>query len=253
MKRYLILALLIVVTSCKTENEDKNTSHDGESKSLIITGKANNPNSLSGDINMMGYFVESGVAGKLSINGDFNIELPENYDAITASAFETYNSSPAAEYNLEFSNALDSFPNANELDFTGKEEQIAYAGKFFRFEILNTAQTHFIYPSSSKTFLNHVVGKKNAIPEVGYHYYYIYSKGPVSIIGDRFTENLFEDGTNEIYSRIDSYQLEIKEGWNLIKYEISSITESSTGTIEITETAVTNEDIKTTTLSWYVE
>ena len=254
IKRHLLLAFLIILTSCKTTEKEKEDSiEDNTENVLSIQGKATNPDGISGNINIMGYFVEPIIGGEIADNGTFKIELPQDYDVITLNAFDAYNSSPAAEYNLEFTSALDSFPNASELDFIGKEELIAYAGKFFRFEVLSPEKTHYIFSGSSKNFVDYAVGKSDAKPEIGYHYYYIYAKGPISIIGKQVSENLFEDGTNEIYSRIDSYQLDIHEGWNLIKYEVFSLENSSTGKTAITETQVSTEDLITTKMMWLVQ
>ncbi|WP_405377637.1 hypothetical protein [Nonlabens sp. Asnod3-A02] len=254
IKRHLLLAFLIILTSCKTiEKEKEDSIEDNTENILSIEGKASNPEGINGEINIMGYFVEPIIGGEIANNGTFKIELPQDFDAITRNSFNTYNSSPDAEYNLEFTSALDSFPNASELDFTGKKELIAYAGKFFRFEIISPEKTHYIFSSSSKNFVDYAVGKSDATPEKGYHYYYIYAKGPISIIGEQVSENLFEDDSNEIYSRIDSYQLDIQEGWNLIKYEVLSLKNSSTGKAAITETEVSTEDLTSTKMTWLVE
>ncbi|MEP0480843.1 MAG: hypothetical protein ABJD23_11515, partial [Nonlabens sp.] len=221
IKRHLLLAFLIILTSCKTTEKEKEDSSEANTENVLsIQGKATNPDGISGNINIMGYFVEPVIGGEITNNGAFKIDLPQDFDVVTHDAFNTYNSSPDAEYNLEFTSALDSFPNASELDFTGKEELIAYAGKFFRFEIITPEKTNYIFSGSSQNFVDYAVGISDAIPEKGYQHYYIFAKGPISIIGNQVSENLFEDGTDETYSRTDSYQLDIQEGWNLIKYEV---------------------------------
>lgn len=253
IKRLLLLAFLILINSCKTTAKEENNLENNKKEIVSIQGKASNPEGISGKINIMGYFVDPIIGGKISKNGNFKIDLPQDFDVITHNSFNTYNSSPTAEYNLQFTTALDCFPNANDLDFTGKEELIAYAGKFFRFEVLSLDKTHYLFAGSSKNFVNYTVGKNNATPEKGYHYYYIYAKGPISISGKKKSENFFEDGSNEIYSKIDSYKLEIQEGWNLIKYEVLSLKNSSTGTTVIAATQLSTEDLTNTELTWLVE
>ncbi|MEN8899720.1 MAG: hypothetical protein ABF247_00280, partial [Nonlabens sp.] len=177
---------------------------------------------------------------------------PGNFDQVTEKAFEAYNSSPVADYNLKYTTALESFPNADALSFTGKDARLAFAGKYYRFEVSSDNESAFIYPASSENFVKYVVGTKDAIPETGFNYYYIYAKDPFTINGETIHDYLFEDGTEEIYSRTDSYRLDVKKGWNLIRYEIKELAESSLGTENIAKTSVMNLDINTKPESWFI-
>jgi hypothetical protein len=255
MYKSILLFILITLVSCKPSGEEKSANTEEkiiEESSFIIESSLENSNGMNGDINIMGYFVDPSIKGTLQQNGSFRIELPGNFDQVTEKAFETYNSSPVADYNLKYSTALESFPNADALSFTGKDAQLAFAGKYYRFEVSSDNESAFIYPASSENFVKYVVGTKDAIPETGFNYYYIYAKDPFSINGDTKSDYLFEDGTEEIYSRTDSYSLDVTLGWNLIRYEIKELAESSLGTQNISETAVFNVDMNTKPESWFI-
>lgn len=255
MYKSFLLCVLLTLVSCKPSVDKKEADADdkvaGQSTNGI-KGSLENKNGMKGDINIMGYFVDPSFKGELKEDGSFNIELPDDFDMVTEKAFETYNSSPVADYNLKYSTALESFPNADALSFTGKDARLAFAGKYYRFEVTSKDESAFIYPASSENFVKYVVGTKDAVPETGFNYYYIYAKDPFSIDGTSQNDYLFEDGTEEIYSRTDSYSLDIKEGWNLIRYEIKQLAESSLGTQNISQTAVFNVDMNTKPESWFI-
>jgi hypothetical protein len=200
----------------------------------------------------MGYFVEPSYGRVVNEDGSFKIELPIDFDQTTEKAFEAYNSSPIAAYELKYSTALESFPNADGLSFTGKEVKLAFAGKYYRFEVTGSNRSGYIYPASSQNFAKYVIATKDALPETGYLYYYIYAKEPFSIKGSLATENLFEDGTEEIYQRTDDYNLKINKGWNLIGYEINELTESAIGTRTISKSSVFNEKLTTKPDTWFM-
>jgi hypothetical protein len=253
MYKSLLFFLFLTLVGCKTSN-DKNElpEETGATAAVVLENKVKNPNGITGGINIMGYFVEPSFGGVLKEDGSFKIELPEDFDQTTEKAFEAYNTSPIATYELKYSTALESFPNADGLSFTGKEVQLAFAGKYYRFEVTGSNQSAYIYPASSQNFAKYVIGTKDALPETGHLYYYIYAKKPFSIKGTLATENIFEDGTEEIYQRTDDYHLKINEGWNLIRYEINELTESAVGTRTISKSSVFNEKLTTQPDTWFI-
>jgi hypothetical protein len=253
MYKSLLFFLFLTLAGCKTSNDNKELPEETSSTTaLILENKVKNPNGITGGINIMGYFVEPSFGGVLKEDGSFKIELPLDFDQTTEKAFEAYNSSPIAAYELKYSTALESFPNADGLSFTGKEVQLAFAGKYYRFEVTGSNQSGYIYPASSQNFTKYVIGTKDALPETGYLYYYIYAKEPFSIKGSLATENLFEDGTEEIYLRTDDYNLKVNKGWNLIGYEINELTESAIGTRTISKSSVFTEKLTTQPDTWYM-
>jgi hypothetical protein len=252
-KSFLFVVLIIMMVSCKTSNDttvapEISTSEDA----LFIKDSIKNSNGVTGEINIMGYFVVPFYNGELKKDGSFTIMLPDDFDQMTENAFDVYNSSPIADYELNYSTALESFPNADGLSFKEKDARLAFAGKYYRFEVIGSNTSSYIYPASSENFVKFVVGTKDAVPETGYHYYYIYAKEPFSIHGKTSTDNLFEDGTEEIYERTDSYNLDITKGWNLIRYEINALSESSLGTESISKSAVLNLGLNTKPESWFM-
>ncbi|QJP34930.1 hypothetical protein F0365_11280 [Nonlabens sp. Ci31] len=253
MYKPLLLLLFLAIAGCRTSTDKKEVPEPtSSSTAFTIEDTVKNPSDITGAINIMGYFVEPLFAGVLKEDGRFKIELPTDFDQITKKAFEAYNTSPIAAYELNYTNALESFPNADILSFTGKEAKLAFAGKYYRFEVIGTNENDYIYPASSQNFVNYVIGTKDAVAETGHHYYYIYAKDPFSIKGESETKHLFEDGTDEIYLKTDSYNLKIKEGWNLIRYEINKLSESSLGTRSISKSSVFNENINTMPDTWFM-
>ncbi|AGC78651.1 hypothetical protein LX97_02588 [Nonlabens dokdonensis] len=253
----LFLLFLLIVASCKTptsnDKETKTTSNIDEAATAItLKGTVSNHNGMAGDINIMGYFVQPEFYGALNQDGSFEIRLPEDFDKITTKAFNTYNSSDVADYQLNYNTALESFPNAANVSFSGKESRLAYVGKYYRFEVNTGDRSAYLYPASSENFVKYVVGTKDAVPETGFNYYYIYAKEPFSIDGNTTYDNLFEDGTEEVYTRTDHYDLNIKKGWNLLRYEINQLEESSSGTQEIAETTVSNAELNSIPESWFM-
>ena len=253
MYKTLLFFLLLTIVGCKTSNDNKELPKKSNSTAaIILENKVENPDGIAGGINIMGYFVDPSFGGVLKEDGSFKFELPRDFDHTTEEAFKAYNSSPVATYELNYSTALESFPNADGLSFTGKEAQLAFAGKYYRFEVTGSNQSAYIYPASSQNFAKYVIGTKDALPETGHLYYYIYAKEPFSIKGTLTTENLFEDGTEEIYQRTDDYHLDVNEGWNLIRYEINELTESTTGTRSISKSNVFNEKLTTQPDTWFL-
>lgn len=253
----LLFLFLLIVASCKTptsnEKDIRNSSNNEEEDTAItLKGTVSNHNGMSGDINIMGYFVQPEFYGALDADGSFEIRLPEDFDKITTKAFNTYNSSDVADYQLNYNTALESFPNTANVSFIGKESRLAYVGKFYRFEVITGDTSAYLYPASSENFVKYVVGTKDAVPETGFNYYYIYAKEPFSINGSTTYNNLFEDGTEEVYTRTDHYDLDIKKGWNVLRYEIKQLEESSIGTQEIEESTVSNVAINSIPESWYM-
>lgn len=252
-KSFLFFSLIALLIGCKTSNKETLSPDIEISKdALIIENVLKNPNGTSGKINIMGYFVAPFYQGALKEDGSFKITLPPDFDQITARAFETHNSSSIADYKLQYSTALESFPDADGLSFKQKDARLAFAGKYYRFEITGMHNSSYIYPASSENFVRFVVGTTDAVPETGYHYYYIYAKDSFSIHGDSTTDNLFEDGSEEIYKRTDSYNLNINTGWNLIRYEVNALSGSSKGTEKISKSVVSNLGINTKPESWFI-
>ncbi len=256
MNKLLLLSLLIVA-SCKTptsnDKESKSSSKTDEAPTAVtLKGTVSNHSGMTGDINIMGYFVQPEFYGELNENGSFEIRLPEDFDKITTKAFNTYNSSDVADYELNYSTALESFPNTANISFEGKESRLAFVGKYYRFEVIDGNKIGYLYPASSENFVKYVVGTKDAVPETGFNYYYIYAKEPFTIEGSTTFDNLFEDGTEEIYTRTDHYELNINKGWNVLRYEISHLEESSLGTQEISETSISNVNLNDIPESWFM-
>lgn len=253
----LFLLFLLIVASCKTptsnDKETKTASNIDEAATAItLKGTVSNHNGMAGDINIMGYFVQPEFYGTLDRDGSFEIRLPEDFYKITTKAFNTYNSSDVADYQLNYNTALESFPNAANVSFSGKESRLAYVGKYYRFEVTTGDRSAYLYPASSENFVKYVVGTKDAVPETGFNYYYIYAKEPFSIDGNTTYDNLFEDGTEEVYTRTDHYDLNIKKGWNVLRYEINQLEESSSGTQEIAETTISNVELNIIPESWFM-
>jgi hypothetical protein len=252
-KSFLFFVLITLLVSCKNASKDTAPPEVPPSEAaLMIENTLQNANGMEGKINIMGYFVVPFYTGELKENGSFQITLPNHFDQVTGRAFEAYNSSPIADYELHYSTALESFPDADGLSFKEKGARLAFAGKYYRFEVTGTNTSSYIYPASSENFLRFVVGTKDAAPETGYHYYYIYAKEPFSIHGATTTDNLFEDGTEQIYKRTDSYNLDINKGWNLIRYEVNALSESSKGTEKISKSVVSNLGINTKPEPWFI-
>lgn len=86
----------------------------------MIENTLQNANGMEGKINIMGYFVVPFYTGELKENGSFQITLPNHFDQVTGRAFEAYNASPIADYELHYSTALESFPDADGLSFKEK-------------------------------------------------------------------------------------------------------------------------------------
>jgi hypothetical protein len=248
----LIFIVSLSILGCKESTDTGLIKEDTRSTAaFVIEDRIKNKSEINGDINIMGYFVTPLFKGELKQDGSFSIVLPKDFDQLTEKAFDTYNNSDIADYELSYITAVESFPNATNLAFTGKDARLAYAGKYFRFEVIAADKSTYIYPASSETFINYVVGTKNAVPETGHHYYYIYAKEPFSIEGTSDTDNLFEDGTEEIYQRSDVYDLKITKGWNLIRYEINELATSTAGSQSISKSKVFNLDPNTTLESWF--
>lgn len=254
MKYSLIIFIVFIsITGCKESTDSLLTKEDTTSTAaFVIENRITNKSEISGDINIMGYFVAPLFKGELKQDGSFSIELPKDFDQLTEKAFETYNNSDIADYELSYNTAIESFPNAANLAFTGKDARIAYAGKYYRFEVIAADKSTYIYPASSASFINYVVGAKNAVPQTGHHYYYIYAKEPFSIEGTSVTDNLFEDGTEEVYQRTDFYNLKVTKGWNLIRYEINELAASTAGSQRISKSKVFNVDPNLVLESWFI-
>ncbi|WP_292891908.1 hypothetical protein [Nonlabens sp.] len=253
MYNALLFFLFLTLVGCHTSNDKKEVPEATRSATaVVLENKVHNPDSITGGINIMGYFVEPSFAGVLQKDGSFKIELPADFDQTTEKAFKAYNASPVATYQLKYSTALESFPNADELSFTGKEVPLAFAGKYYRFEVSGSNRSAYIYPASSQNFTKYVIGTKDAVPETGHLYYYLYATAAFSIKGSLTTENIFEDGTEATYQRTDDYHLKINEGWNLIRYEINALTESAIGTRTISRSNVFNEQLTHQPDTWFL-
>jgi len=208
--------------SCKTATDPKE-----KTDALLIEGTVDHWDQEAGSINRMGFFVDPIIAGTIESNGDFKMELPENFLELTKAAFAKANSQEGATYELIVPTAQETFPNTEGLHFMGAETPAALAGKYYGFEVLrNGTPVTFVFAASTASFIQHLLHPEEHLAEKGWFYYFIYVNKPVSIEGTTNFTSLFSNTSDESFESSWSYDLEMKPGWNIIKQEVTDLTTS---------------------------
>ncbi|WP_124980809.1 hypothetical protein [Nonlabens xiamenensis] len=252
-KLYVVTAILILFISCKSSTEHSHAEKEDKTESLTLSGSVTNQKGIAGRINVLGYFVDPIYTGDLEPGGKFKIVLPKDFGKLTQEAFADYNRSEEAQYELNLSTAIETFPDAGDLNFVNKQARLAFAGKYYRFEVVDpSGNLAYLSPASSQDFLEFVIGKPDASPLTGHHYYFIYALEAFSIKGTDTYLSLYEDGSEESYKRTDEYQLDIQLGWNIIKYEVMELSENNLGSQNVGKSKTISVDPTQEIINWQV-
>lgn len=219
----LFVALWLCITSCKTSSDEKEINpHELIQKdSLQIKGILINKENISGNLNVMGFFVEPMSSGILNSDGSISITLPASFDKITQTAFNTYNNQDSAAYRLKMNTVGQSFSNLDGLETKGLENEIALAGKFYGFTVYkHDDRDGAVYPTSSPEFMTYIIEQKQEGALTGFYYAFMYATKESIIKGKTTFEGYLDEQTNSTFKRIEEYDITLNPGWNIVKYEI---------------------------------
>ncbi|BAO56717.1 hypothetical protein [Nonlabens marinus] len=210
----------LLLTSCK-KPEDKN------GKAIELTGTLTQWDQGAASVNGMGFFVEPHIIGYINPNGELSIQLPDHFLKMTQDAFAKANSQEGAPYEMMIPTARESFQQTEGLSFQGAEVPLALAGKYYGFEVLqNDAASTAIFAASSEAFMQHLLYPSQHQAVEGWLYYFLYAEKPVRLNGTSAVENLFSNDNEDSYSSSITYQVDIQQGWNIVKYEVKEIVQS---------------------------
>ncbi len=215
--------LWVFVTSCKTNDENKETLQQvsTQDKELQLAGTIANNESVDGDLNIMGFFVEPLYSGTLNKDGSFSITLPESFDTITQKAFDTYNQQDAAAYRLTMNTVAQTFINLDGLETKGLNHEIALAGKYYGFTVYkDNDRDGAIYPTSSTEFMTYIIEQKQEGALTGFYYAFIYATQESAIKGKSTYEAVLDEQTSTTFTYTEEYDIALNPGWNIMKYEI---------------------------------
>jgi len=211
---YLLLALLAITTFCKTAEKN-------EVATIAISGIVSDYPETKGHLNLMGYFVDPYMSGTIDTDGTVNLELPDDFDTITTTAFEKYNSGGDAAYELSPMEFSDLFVDLEGLEVSGQDAQIFLAGKYYGFEIFqDEIKLGTIYPTTSLEYMGGIKKPDESTGTTGHHYVLLYLDQPISIQGEQSQTNYVNDDPDRSFTTSISYDLELQKGWNVYKHSI---------------------------------
>ncbi len=226
---YLLLGLLIISNSCKTADKTEASTNG-------MTAKVSDYAGSSGSLNIMGYFVDPFMSGTIDANGVVDLKLPDSFDAITLKAFEKYNKAGDAEYELSPMAFSDLFVNLDGLKISGENATISLAGKYYGFEVFkDDYKIGTIYPTSSLEYMDGIKKPDESTGKKGYHYVLLYIDQPISIQGEQIITNYLNEDPDQAYETSITYDLELKEGWNVYKHSIEQYLSDDLGNYFPTE------------------
>lgn len=189
-----------------------------------IYAEVNNYDGKAASLNIMGYFVDPLIGGTIDDGGKVNLSLPTNFDKVSQDAFDAYNAISESGYELSPIGIEDIFSPLESLDIKGERPRLALAGKYYGFEVLEQGvKIGRVFPASSKEFMRSIMNPEKYDPLIGYHYMFIYSDGPISINGSNEAPLEIDENGNTTLAATTSYEVELKEGWNVVKYEVYKI------------------------------
>lgn len=222
----ILLCFLLLVTACKpkTDNPIK------ESGNLVLNGVIANPEQVEGNLNIMGFLVEPDFAGTIAKEGTFALDLPAGFDETTQKAFDLYNSLDDATYKLTMPKGSDMFINIEGLETKGLENNLALAGTYYGFQIFKDGNRNgAIYPASSSEFMLNIIQQKVDNTVKGHYYYFVYAKEALAINGTQEANLLLDEIDDTTYTQTNYYDINIKKGWNVLKYEVSDVIRNDSG------------------------
>ena len=165
----------------------------------------------------MGNSNEPERQGLINADGSFNIPLVEISDFNTDEQ-----SDPEGQWSSRRLNLNEAFTcYSGDLQYENAAQPVANLSTMGVFELSDSSGREnigFFMPVSSKEFASYFssFGQENAVNGYTLDYYYV--SQPAKISGSCSIESYVHSGEN--YIGTTHYELDLKPGWNLIKYEV---------------------------------
>lgn len=242
----LSLFFLITMSSCKTNTSEEKTNASQIQGSLVgyEAGQAK--------INIMGFFVAPQFDGVLNTDGNFSIDLPTNFTDVTQTSFTEYNTQSGAAYELSAIGINDVFSPLEDLEITGENTAIALAGKYYGFELYNKeTKIGRLFPGSSKDFIEYNINPDKFSPLEGYFYMWLYSAGDITIKGSNNSALEADDEGKITLKSSRTYNIELKHGWNIVKYTVQSVMIDSNGNPQVLKSAFSTVNNAQNDIQWF--
>ncbi|MBF4982794.1 hypothetical protein FNJ87_00040 [Nonlabens mediterrranea] len=242
----LLIALLLFSNSCKEKAE---TTLE---YSNSITGNVMDYDGNAAQLNIMGFFVDPLFKGEVNTNGVLKINFPNQFISTSQAAFDKYNSSGDAGYELSAIGLEDVFSPLENLTISNPDAKIALAGKYYGFETYeNGNRTGRIFPGSSKEFITYNMNPEKYDPVVGHFYMWLYSDSVTSINGTNSSPVEVDESGMVIKESKREYHVTLNEGWNIVKYSVSAIEKDSHGDLQVMKSAFTTEGNYKNEINWH--
>jgi hypothetical protein len=107
-----------------------------------------------------------------------------------------------------------------------------------------------LYAASSQDIATWLYTYGDGLTNPGYYLQFYYLDGPAKAKGDCLLET-FTGNEDESYEEITSIDLDLQEGWNIIKYEIEAVFTTSEGKVYPSRLTISRLDKLPDDLQWF--
>ncbi|MEA1787209.1 hypothetical protein U1E44_13995 [Arenibacter sp. GZD96] len=193
--------------------------------------------------------------GKVDANGEAQLELAYDFMTLLQEKAEEAKKDAPEGWSLKFKTVADTFGSDSSSfpgEFTFENGDAVVAGvpdlivgneeKKEKYGVLYLANS----PEMAKWLYNYQMGSGTQ----GYYIRYYFVEKDATAKGQVSIPTVSHSG--EEYDNITEVDLQLEEGWNMIKYEIAEVFTSSDGTVYPSKTVLTRERFLPEGLQWLV-
>lgn len=223
------------------------TSAQGELK-----GKISDYNSVPAQIVSFDRF--SGTShtwSDVNAAGEFSIVLePDFLDKVRKIAEEAEKKAPDG-FKISFRTVAETFTcTYEEVDTEGGGTIVSGLPELSITDESGNPSNGILYAASSQDIATWLYTYGDGLTSPGYYLQFYFLEGPAKAKGDCLLET-FTGNEDESYEEITSIDLDLQEGWNIIKYEIAEVFTTSQGKTYPSKLSISRLESLPTDLFWF--